>query len=238
MPFARGGACSTFIERFHKGVVAGKRMPAPPAPEAAQLGENMLRQRISVPETEKNILPVEVGHSLEFAFDTGSVSFDRSGNDLDIVFENGSSVTLEGFFAPAEGYALPVLLLEDGTQVLAADFLHTANPLMDTSTAAGPDASSASQGLAQYSDYSGTLLAGVDRLGILGTDGWARSTSAPLAMEDAGIVAASAPAPSSGAGSSAPTPDPEPEPGEPLSNHTRLCGDGFGKKQLYLPGSG
>ena len=176
----------------------------------------MLTQRISVPETGKHILPIEAGHIIEFAFDTGTVTFDRSGHDLEIFFESGSSVSLEGFFAPEEGYGLPVLLLEDGTEVRAADFLHTANPVMDISTAAGPEQPVGSHGFVQYSDYSSTILNGVDRLGSLGTDGWSRSTNAPLGMEEA-----ASPSFSPSGAAPEPMPEPVPEPGDPLSYHTR-----------------
>lgn len=71
-------------------------------------------------------------HTLQLNFDTASADFDRAGNDLVISFEEGS-VSIDNFFV-VEGDELPSLVLVDGVEVSAHDFLSSMNPDMDLTT--------------------------------------------------------------------------------------------------------
>ncbi len=129
--------------------------------------------RISVPTAGTvQQIPSAAGVQVEFGFDQSKALFERAGVDLTVKVEGRGEVVLQNFFAVGD-QALPTFVLPDGTQVAAADLLHSIDPNFDISTADGPAASSApSGGGTSYNDATGDLLGGVDRLGSLGADQW------------------------------------------------------------------
>lgn len=108
--------------------------------------------------------------AVTLSFDIAEATFDRSNNDLSIVFDNGSQVTLTGFFE-THGQSLPNILLADGTKVSGASFLESMNPDMDLTTAAGAVPTNEGNGT-NYNDAAGELVGGLERLGSLGNFQW------------------------------------------------------------------
>ena len=136
-------------------------------------------------EKQTVTLPADAGErSVELAFGTAEATVERIGNDLVFRFEDGAETRVTDFFV-TNGEALPAFVLADGAQVSGADVLRQFNSEMDLETAAGPNAASradGSGGSGEYADDAGALVDGIDRLGSLGTDYWARGTevSPPL----------------------------------------------------------
>lgn len=116
------------------------------------------------------------GESFVFDFDLSNSTFSRSENSLVIQADNGASVTLRDYFAVGDE-SLPNLVLADGSVVAGKDFLAQFSDL-DITTAAGPGAGAAAAGggAGEYADSAGDLIAGIDRLGSLGTTQWARGS--------------------------------------------------------------
>lgn len=141
----------------------------------------MSRHTISAPATGvSQTVNISAGDRLDFSFDTATAMFERTGPDLAIKFNDGTAILLEDFFVTGgENTSLPALKLPDGTEISAGDFLKSFDPNFDISTAAGPSGAKQLQsgGSGDYSDNSGALVAGVEKLGSLGTDYWNRSTT-------------------------------------------------------------
>lgn len=116
-------------------------------------------------------------HVLHLDFSTTGASFDRTDNSLVISFDGGT-VIVDDFFV-VEGEELPTLVLADGVEISAHDFLSSMNPDMDLSTAAGP-ALSQGGGSHDYADAAGSLIEGLDALGSLGTWAWNSEAREPL----------------------------------------------------------
>lgn len=121
------------------------------------------------------------GSAVQLPFEPGEASVSRSGNDLTFELDDGGSVTISDFFVSADG-ELPLLILPGGEQVPAA--LAFADSDMDISTAAGPGNPPGS-GAGDYSDDPGSLLGGVDRLGMTDPFFWGRGSE--LDREDQGL---------------------------------------------------
>ncbi len=112
-----------------------------------------------------------------FPFDISTAAIERLDNNLAITTQDGKNIVLENFFATGNN-PLPTLQLVDGT-VVAGNFLQTINPSLDVTTAAGPAATTAaSSGAGDYTDTTGDLINGIDRLGSMGTNQW--ETATPL----------------------------------------------------------
>ena len=124
------------------------------------------------------------GAPVQLPFNPGETSVFREGNDLTFRLDSGDEVTINGFFVVEDGGSLPLLILPDGTMVASEDAF--AGTEMDMVTAAGnTDSSSDSNGMNAYDDGAGLLVAGLDRLGKLGTFHWNRSTEP--AIEQQGV---------------------------------------------------
>lgn len=122
-------------------------------------------------DATRHVVAMTDTSSIYLDFNTDNSTFERSGNDLTITFENGGSVAMTDFFVVGDSAELPRLSLSDGTEVSATEFLQSMNPNMDLTTAAGPVNSLDGSGT-NYDDGAGDLLSGVDRLGDLGTFHW------------------------------------------------------------------
>lgn len=96
-------------------------------------------------------------------FPTDAAALERSGDDLVFSFPDGGRIVLAGFFGP-EGSALPEFEMPEGGSISGHDFLAALEP--DLLPAAGPAAGGgvAGGGVGDYSDDSGALIAGVERL--------------------------------------------------------------------------
>ncbi|MDR1945831.1 MAG: hypothetical protein LBQ51_01510 [Desulfovibrio sp.] len=135
---------------------------------------------------------VDLASRLRFTFDIQSevAAFDREGDNLVITLENGRKVVLENFFIVAkEGDDLPILVLQDGTEVASADFLLSMNPDLDV-TASGQTPGSGGD---DYADNAGDLVDGTDGMGKLGTDSWSSGSSMPDPILAPDYVSLSAP---------------------------------------------
>ncbi|SHN49815.1 hypothetical protein [Desulfovibrio litoralis] len=116
---------------------------------------------------------------LQFGFETGAGLYTHEGENLVIAFEDGGKIVLEGFYAqPKE--ELPNFIVEEGVDIPAEQFLAQFN---DESLlpAAGPAAGAAARaagsgGAGEYLDDAGNLIDGLNRLGGLGNNQWARDT--------------------------------------------------------------
>ncbi|KAL1110012.1 hypothetical protein AAG570_014008 [Ranatra chinensis] len=106
--------------------------------------------------------------AIHFTFNIADAIFERSGHDL-VVDLNGEYTVIRNFFIQEEGKELPQFLLVDGTVVDGKNFLLAQTLDFDISTAAGPEGASSS-GLNNYSDGTGSLVDGVDRLNVLRSD--------------------------------------------------------------------
>lgn len=106
----------------------------------------------------------------------------KVGQNLEFDFEDGGKIVLEGYYDHFTAKTLPVMVMDDGTELPGEQFL--ASLREDLLTAAGPSAgpSAASSGMNAYADDAGSLVNGVDRLGSLGTDQWGRDTEVPEAV--------------------------------------------------------
>ena len=131
--------------------------------------------RITKPNSgEKVAIPAsaeDAGQRVAIGFDTGAgVIVDRADNDLIFRFDNGGESRLTDFFVTG-GKELPLFVLEDGTEIAAADVLASLNSDMDLATAAGPGSAPGSGGTS-YDDNPGSLAEGLDGLGTQGTWYW------------------------------------------------------------------
>ena len=103
-----------------------------------------------------------------FDFPTDAATLSRSGDNLVLTFEDGSSLQLENFYTAYSSENMPSFSVE-GVEISGQDFFAAMNE-PDLMPAAGP-ASNAGQGNgARYHEYtSADLLDGLD-IGWLGND--------------------------------------------------------------------
>lgn len=107
---------------------------------------------------------IKPGQDIRLGFEHSTVSFERDGNNLVLSFEDGSQITLAGFFVGGLDGTLPSLELADGSVVETAVFLQSLDPDFDVSPAAE---TAQSDGLSSYQDAAGELLDGLDGSGSL-----------------------------------------------------------------------
>ncbi|MDR2075836.1 MAG: hypothetical protein LBP61_02730, partial [Desulfovibrio sp.] len=134
--------------------------------------------------------PASAGSVVFLDFDPGDgVSANRSGNNLLFIFDDGSQIALVDFFVTSDR-DLPLFRMADGAEAPGAALLAALDSEMDLSTAAGP--AERSGGAGDYADDWGTLVGGLDRLGMLDADYWTRGGGLGIGL---GGVAASFPLP-------------------------------------------
>ena len=105
-----------------------------------------------------------------FDFPADAATLTRSGDNLVLTFEDGSSIQLQGFYTTYSKEEMPSFQVE-GVEISGQDFFAALGE--DLMPAAGPAASSASRS-GRYNEYGGSdLLDGIDHLGRLdiGFDG-------------------------------------------------------------------
>jgi hypothetical protein len=124
---------------------------------------------------------------INLAFDPSEASVAQQGNDLVFSFENGGSVTVTDFFEFVDQESEVAFVLPDGAAAPAGALL-AAFDIDLPEPAAGPAAGPAGTGVGEYAGDPGSLLAGVDRLGMLDPFRW--SGDAEPDFEDQGIEAA------------------------------------------------
>ena len=166
----------------------------------------MPNRTLSKPAQGAATVPIEPGQPLAFDFDHFNALFDRADDDLVLTFDDGSTLTLDGFFATGEGGELPPLQLADGTVVSAAEFLLGQSPELDISTAMGSlNAAASGSGLGGYLDGSGDLVAGVERLGAVTVQASAASAARGAVIPGiSGVVAGDGTRKASGVGPAEP----------------------------------
>lgn len=157
---------------------------------------------------ERTVVQALDGQPLEFTVDISQGSVARSENTLEITLNDGTEIYIENFFVVAEESSLPPLILADGSEVEATEFLGAINPDLDLTTAAGPSATPLSSGTS-YSDDGGALIGGLDRLGDL--DGFLSNA----VRETGGQIDFFQPAMASAAGGTAQAPGTPVTPGVP-----------------------
>ena len=143
------------------------------------ISEREVGKSIVVPSpTADQSVAVEAspGGNLTLSFDPSTTDSSRDGNDLIMQTEDGGQIVMTNFFAVGEN-ALPTFTLPDGTVVDAADLLESSG--VDITTAAGPAGGGANGGGTSYDDFPGSLISGVDKLGVLDTFQWNRDTEIP-----------------------------------------------------------
>ncbi len=157
-------------------------MPIQPIPQRPVLV-------LSLPVSGTVNVACDKGKNLALTFDPAEVAFSREGSSLIISEWQGGKLAVTDFFTAKAG-ELPLLLLPDGDTVNSADFLASLN--IDTSMAAGtPAPGPDSGGEGTYSDESGSLLNGVERLGSLGTNTWSQAATAKATANASSAVARS-----------------------------------------------
>jgi hypothetical protein len=145
------------------------------------------------------------GGILDLGFDPGTATTSRVDNNLVFEVDGGGTVTITDFFVVGD-QALPTLRLPDGTLVASADFFDGSG--LDMSTAAGPTAAGPTPGSGtSYADDSGSLMGGVDKFGMLGTDYWSRATEPGLEAAGTGTDATVTPPPGPAGDPFVPGPD-------------------------------
>lgn len=139
------------------------------APKPHRLkGDFMSRVTLSKPAASRRLaLSIDDDSVLALAFEPSTASFERSGGDLLISFDNGGAIRVSKFFTVETGDTLPSFTLADGNIVDGAAFLRSMNPGLDVSLAAGPQSPSGG-GINSYADGSGELIGGGERFGALG----------------------------------------------------------------------
>lgn len=156
------------------------------APMSARPGSGSSRRiTISTPEAGSNVnINSAAGRSFVLDFDPSAttVTYDRAGTNLQLLFENGGSVTLLNYFAVGSR-PLPNFELSDGSVVSGNDFLTANASDLDLTTASGPRPAAApprGSGVGEYRGELGNLIDGVERLGMLGTGLLDWSNATPL----------------------------------------------------------
>ena len=147
-----------------------------PAATQSATNEREIGKSIAVPAPEAaSAVTVETspGGNLTLGFDPSTAEPFREGTDLVMQTPDGGRVVMSEFFAVGEN-PLPTFTLPDGTVVDAAALLEDSG--IDMETAAGPGGGGGEGGGTSYDDDPGALLAGVDKLGKLGTFWWDRGT--------------------------------------------------------------
>ena len=117
---------------------------------------------------------------MAFSFDPSAATITRVDNSLVFDVDGGGAVTITDYFVVGD-QSLPMLRLPDGTEIDAEAFFTAMGSDLDLSTAAGPAAGPPPGGRgSSYADDAGSLMGGVDKYGMLGTDYWGRGTNTGL----------------------------------------------------------
>ena len=106
-----------------------------------------------------------------FDFPADAATLTRSGDNLVLTFEDGSSIQLQGFYTTYSKEEMPSFQVE-GVEISGQDFFAALGE--DLMPAAGPAAGSSASRSGRYNEYGGSdLLDGLDHLGRLdiGFDG-------------------------------------------------------------------
>jgi hypothetical protein len=124
---------------------------------------------------EHPVLSVGPDAKLEFAFNQGDADLSKDGQNLVFTFDDGATLTLEGFYDNFGEGAQPPTLVVEGQEFPGEEFLAALNN-PDLMPAAGPAAGPALGG-GTYADAALAGVGGVDRLDKLEFDGWDRDVS-------------------------------------------------------------
>ena len=119
---------------------------------------------------------------ITIGLDSGQVRFGRLGDDLVIQSEEGDQAIVENFYDESFDNSSIFFVFEDGVQMQAGEFE------LAWYEQGEPEPEDGS-GIGEYRDGAGGLLAGIDRLGTLGTFGWERESGTE--REDYGLLYAS-----------------------------------------------
>jgi len=115
---------------------------------------------------------------LEFAFDQADATLGKDGQNLVFTFNDGGTLTLDGFYNNFGDNAHPPTLIVEGNELPGEAFLQALNN-PDLMPAAGPAAATALTGGGEAADALLAGVGGVTGLGGLGFDTWERSTTVP-----------------------------------------------------------
>ena len=138
--------------------------------DASLITAALIQQQITIPApSDINphvVAPSSPGGQLVLQFDPSSADAERVGNNLIFSFDNGSTVELKNFFVVGN-YQLPSLRLPDGSVVPSAQVILSLNEDMNITPAADLETPNTKGSGSNYNDFSGDLIGGVDRLGVL-----------------------------------------------------------------------
>ena len=116
---------------------------------------------------QSTTLPVGPDARLEFAFDQGDANYSKDGQNFVLTFDDGSKLTLEGFYDNFGDDAKPPTLVVQGQELPGEQFLAALND-PDLMPAAGPGMA---MGGGHYEDALLSGVLGVDKLDKLPFDG-------------------------------------------------------------------
>lgn len=103
--------------------------------------------------------------AIAFDFNMAEAHFGRSGSDLTIGFGADAQISISDFFTPGAAGSLENIKLGNGEVVSAQEFLRVLSEDFNIETAADK-ASADGSGVSDYRDDGGSLLDGVNRLGL------------------------------------------------------------------------
>ena len=126
-------------------------------------GETMAPAAMTIPAANVvEVVTVPAGAELPIAFSLDDVEMMVVGGDLQLGFENGSTLVLQGFATEAATDNPPALLMADGT-LLPGDAVIFSSADAELAPAAGPALGSG--GVGSYRSDMGEVITGLDRLG-------------------------------------------------------------------------
>ncbi|MCD6527107.1 MAG: tandem-95 repeat protein [Desulfuromonas sp.] len=127
-------------------------------------GETMSPAAMTIPAANAvEVVAVQAGAEVPIAFSLDDVEMTVVGGDLQLGFENGSTLVLQDFAALAATDNPPTLMMADGT-MLPGDAVIFSYADTELAPAAGPALGSG--GVGTYRSDMGETIAGVGRLGV------------------------------------------------------------------------
>ncbi len=124
--------------------------------------ENNINNRLSVPDAGQAVtLEVHAGERIAFDFtpETTNMDISQTGDSLQITFDNGGTITLQGFFEFLNDESAASIALPGSDVISAIDFLNIFAP--DLAPAGGE---ARAGGLNVYADSAGDMIGGLDAL--------------------------------------------------------------------------
>ena len=136
---------------------------------------------------QTSTVPVGPDARLEFTFDQGDANLSKDGQNLVFTFNDGATLTLEGFYNNFGDNTQPPTLIVEGNELPGEAFLAALNN-PDLMPAAGPGAGATLSAGGSLEDALLAGVGGVDRLDKLAFDGWGRGTEVTEIYQSQGVL--------------------------------------------------